>query len=75
MGEKDNKPTRFMSQMIRYRNRDKGVSIKLGNPMSDSHGFDTDKKSHPRLLMLTNRMAWTHSRVVVDLDEAPGAQQ
>jgi hypothetical protein len=35
--------------MIRYRNRDKGVSIKLGNPMAKSHGLDNNKKSHPRL--------------------------
>jgi hypothetical protein len=28
--------TRLMSQMIRYRNRDKGVNIKLGNPMTKS---------------------------------------
>jgi hypothetical protein len=47
-----------MSQMIRYRNRDKGVSINLGNPMTESHSVGIDKKSHPRLLMLTNRMAW-----------------
>jgi hypothetical protein len=50
---KNNKPTRLMSQMIRYRNRDKRVSIKLGNPMTERHGLDTDKKSHPRVLMLT----------------------
>jgi hypothetical protein len=43
--------------MIRYKNRDKGVSIKLGNPMTERRGLDIDKKSHPRLLMLTNRMA------------------
>jgi hypothetical protein len=42
-----------MSQMTNYRNRDKSVSIKLGNPMTKSHGSDVDKKSHPRLLMLT----------------------
>jgi hypothetical protein len=48
-----------MYQMI--RNRDKGVRIKFRNPMSESHGLDTDKKSHPRQLILTNRMAWdTH---------------
>jgi hypothetical protein len=35
-----------MSQMIRYRNRDKRVSIKLGDPMTESHCLDTDKKSH-----------------------------
>jgi hypothetical protein len=28
-----------MSQMIKYRNRDKGVGIKLGNPMTESHGW------------------------------------
>jgi hypothetical protein len=44
--------------MIRYRNGDKGVSIKLGNPMTESHGLDIDKKSHPRLLMLTDKIAW-----------------
>jgi hypothetical protein len=26
--------------------------------MTKSHGLDIDKKSHPRLLMLTNRIAW-----------------
>jgi hypothetical protein len=46
-----------MSQMISYRNRDKGVSIKLGNQMTENHDLDIDKKSHPRLLMLNNRMA------------------
>jgi hypothetical protein len=46
-----------MFQMIRYRNRDKGVSIKLGNPMTESYGLNIDKKSHSTLLMLTNRMA------------------
>jgi hypothetical protein len=46
-----------MSPMIRYRDRDKGVSIKLGDPMTQSHGLDV-KKSHPKLLMLTNRMTW-----------------
>jgi hypothetical protein len=45
-----------MLQMIRCRNKDKGVSIKLGNLRTESHGFDVDKKSHPRLLVLTNRM-------------------
>jgi hypothetical protein len=39
-----------MSQMIRQRNRDKGVSIKLGNPMTESHGLDIDKKSHPNFM-------------------------
>jgi hypothetical protein len=33
-----------MSQMIKYRNRDKGVSIKLENPMTESHDLSTDKK-------------------------------
>jgi hypothetical protein len=33
-----------MSQMIRYRNGDKGVSIKLGNPMTESCGLDIDRK-------------------------------
>jgi hypothetical protein len=49
---------RLMSQMIRYRNRGKGVSIKLGDPMTDSHGLDVVKKLHPILLMLTNGTAW-----------------
>jgi hypothetical protein len=49
---------RFMSQMIIYRNRDKGISIKLGDPMTESHGLNVVKKLHPRLLMLTNRMTW-----------------
>jgi hypothetical protein len=44
--------------MIRYRYRDKGISIKLGDPMTDSHGLDVVKKLHPRLLMLTNRITW-----------------
>jgi hypothetical protein len=46
---------RLMSQMIRYRNRDKAV--KLGDTMTESHGLDV-KKLHARLLMLTNRMTW-----------------
>jgi hypothetical protein len=62
-----------MSQIIRYRDNDKGVSIKLGNPMSESHGLDIDKKSHPRLLMLTEWLG-SHSRVIVDLHAAPRAQ-
>jgi hypothetical protein len=49
---------RLMSQMIRYRNRDKGLSIKLGDPMTESHGLDVAKKVCRRLLMLTNRMTW-----------------
>jgi hypothetical protein len=53
-----------MSQMIRYRNRDKGISIKLGNPITESHGLNIDKKSHPRLLMLTEWLG-THSRVLL----------
>jgi hypothetical protein len=32
--KKNIKPTELMSQMIRYRSRSKGVSIKLGNPMA-----------------------------------------
>jgi hypothetical protein len=52
-----------MSQIIRYRNRDKGVSLKLENPMTVSHGLDIGKNSHPRLLMLTERLG-THNRVV-----------
>jgi hypothetical protein len=63
-----------MFQVVRNRNRSKGVSIKLGNPMTESHGLDIDKKSHPRLLMLTNGWLGTHSRVV-DLLAAPGAQE
>jgi hypothetical protein len=47
-----------MSQIIRYRNRDKGVSIKLGDPMTEGHGVAVVKKLHCRLLMLTNRMTW-----------------
>jgi hypothetical protein len=66
-----NKPTRLMSQMIRYRNRDKGVSIKLENPMTESHGLDIDTKSHPSLPILTNRWLGTHCSVVVDLHAAP----
>jgi hypothetical protein len=42
--------------MLRYRNRDKGVGIKLGDTMTDNHDLDIAKKLHPRLLMLTNRM-------------------
>jgi hypothetical protein len=38
--------------------RDKGVSIKSGNLITESHSLDTDKKSYPRLLMLTKRMVW-----------------
>jgi hypothetical protein len=33
-----------MSQMIKSRNRDKRVSIKLGNPMTESRGLDSDRK-------------------------------
>jgi hypothetical protein len=51
------KPTKLMSQIIIYRNRDKGINVKLGNPMTESHDLDI-KKSHLRLLMLANRMAW-----------------
>jgi hypothetical protein len=36
-----------LPQMIKYRNRDKGVSIKLGNPMTESHGLDNDRKYIP----------------------------
>jgi hypothetical protein len=49
---------RLMSQIIRYRNRDKGVSIKLRDPITEGHGLDIVKKLHPRLLILTNRMTW-----------------
>jgi hypothetical protein len=51
--------------MITYRNRVEGVNIKLGNPMTECHGLDIDKKSHPRLLL--TEWLRTHSRVVVDL--------
>jgi hypothetical protein len=54
-----------MSQVFRYINRDKGVSIKLGNPMTESHGLDIDKKSHLRLLMLTLEWRGTHSRMLL----------
>jgi hypothetical protein len=47
-----------MSQMIIVETEIRVVSIKLGNPMTESHGLDIDKKSHPILLMLANRMAW-----------------
>jgi hypothetical protein len=57
--------------MIRYTHRDRGVSIKLGDPVTENHGLNVIKKLHPRLLMLTNRMIW----IVFDLDVAPGAQQ
>jgi hypothetical protein len=63
-----------MSQIIRYRDNDKGVSIKLGNPMSESHGLAIDKKSHPRLLMLTEWLG-THSRAVIYLHAAPEAKR
>jgi hypothetical protein len=59
--------------MIRYRNKDKGVSIKLGNPMTESHSLDIDK-SHPRLLMLTEWLG-THSRAVIYLHAAPEAKR
>jgi hypothetical protein len=49
--------------MIRYRNRDKGISIKLGNPMTESHGLDTDMMSHPRLLMKLTEWLGSHGRV------------
>jgi hypothetical protein len=44
--------------MIKYRNRDKGVGIKLGDSMTKSSGMDAVKKLHSRLIMLTNRRAW-----------------
>jgi hypothetical protein len=49
-----------MSQVTRHRKRDKRISIELGNLMAESYGLglDVDKKSHPRLLMLINRMVW-----------------
>jgi hypothetical protein len=62
-----------MSQVIRYRNRDKGVNIKLGKSVTESHGLDINKKSHPRLLMLTEWLG-THCRVVY-LHVASGAQE
>jgi hypothetical protein len=37
---------------------DKGVSIKLGDPMTEGHGLDVIKRLYSRLLMLTNRMTW-----------------
>jgi hypothetical protein len=55
--------------MIKYRNRDKGVSILLENLVTESHGLDVDKKSHSRLLMLTEWLG-TLCRVVVDLQAA-----
>jgi hypothetical protein len=30
--------------MIKYRNRDKGVSKKAGNPMTESHDLEIDRK-------------------------------
>jgi hypothetical protein len=60
--------------VIRYRNKDKRASIKSGNPVIDSHGLDIDKKFHPRVLMLTEWLG-THSRVVIDLHAALGAQK
>jgi hypothetical protein len=33
-----------MSNMIKYRNKDKGVRIKLGNPMIKSHDLDIYRK-------------------------------
>jgi hypothetical protein len=57
-----------MSQIIRYRNRDKGVSIKLREPVTEGHGLDGVKQLHSTLLMST-------SRVIVDLHEATGAPQ
>jgi hypothetical protein len=30
--------------MIRYRNRDKGVNIKLGDPMTETHDLHIVKK-------------------------------
>jgi hypothetical protein len=56
-----------MPQMIRYRDRDKGGGIKLGNPKNQSHGLVIDKKSHLRLLLFTNRIVWDKSRFDVDL--------
>jgi hypothetical protein len=41
--------------------------------MTESLGLDIDKKSHPRLLMLTERPG-TH-RKVVDMHIAPRAQE
>jgi hypothetical protein len=47
-----------MPQLISYRNRDKGVSIKLGDPITESHGLDVVQKLYLRLLMLTSRVTW-----------------
>jgi hypothetical protein len=30
--------------MIKYKNGDKGISIKLGDPMTKSHGLDVVRK-------------------------------
>jgi hypothetical protein len=60
-----------MPQIIRYRNRGKGVSIKFRNPITESHALDIEKNSHPRLLMLTDRMVWDTQQGCA----APGAQE
>jgi hypothetical protein len=62
-----------MSQIITYKNRDKRVSIKLGNPITESHGLDLDEKSHPRLLMLAEWLG-KYSRIFVDLHAGSKAQ-
>jgi hypothetical protein len=49
---------RLMSQMIRNRNKNKEIRIKVGDTMTESHDLDVVKKLHPRLLMLSNRMTW-----------------
>jgi hypothetical protein len=62
-----------MSEMIRYRNSDKEISIKLINPMTESHGMDIDKKSHSRLLLLKKWLG-IHTRVV-DIYATPQDQE
>jgi hypothetical protein len=39
--------------MSRYRNRNKGLNLELGNPMTENHGLDIYKRVHPTLLMST----------------------
>jgi hypothetical protein len=58
---------------MKYINRDKGVSIKLGNAMTEHHGLDTDK-TYPSLQLLTEWLG-TYSRVVIDLHAVPRAQK
>jgi hypothetical protein len=35
---------RFMFKMIKYRNRNKGINIKLEDPMIERHDLDVVKK-------------------------------